>query len=334
MKTGNEGLYSKDFGEAILEGFEFILSNDPNSFVIGQGLWSPWYVGNSMTKLDKMFGIERVIDTPVSEAAATGAAVGAAICGKTAIVVHPRMDFALYAMDPIINQAAKWRSMLGGQNFSVNLTVRMIINRGGEQGAQHSQALQSIFAHIPGLRVVMPSSPSDARDMLIACALCKDPVVYIDDRWLYDFREELKPPKWQQLSDFKPIVLSQGTDLTIVASGYSTHLSKQSVKLLKKSGISAELIDLRILSPIDINLIHKSVSKTKKLLVVDGAWAQCGISSEIIAALMERDDAPENVKYKRVTLPFAPAPTSQALEKEYYFDEYTITKFALRLLDN
>ena len=164
--SAGENKQTRSYGEAILDGFEYILTNDSQSFVIGQGLWSPWYVGNSMSNLDKKFGQERIIDTPVSEGATTGLAVGAAICGKTPIVVHPRMDFALYAMDQIINQAAKWRSMFGGGDNSVNITIRMIINRGGEQGAQHSQALHSIFSHIPGLIVVMPSTPQDARDML------------------------------------------------------------------------------------------------------------------------------------------------------------------------
>ena len=159
-----------DFGSAIREGFEYLLENYPEVFVIGQGLWSPWYVGNSMTKLEERFGKERVIDTPVSESACTGAAVGAAIVGMKPIVVHPRMDFVLYAIDAIVNEAAKWSSMTGGQ-ANCPVTIRTIINRGGEQGAQHSQALHALFSHIPGLRVVMPYSPEDARDLLIASVL-------------------------------------------------------------------------------------------------------------------------------------------------------------------
>ena len=129
-----------NYGTAILEAFEYLLENYPEVFVIGQGLWSPWYVGNSMTNLDKKFGVERIIDTPVSESACTGAAVGASLAGMKPIVVHPRMDFMLYAMDAIVNQASKWSHMLGGQAHP-GVTIRGIINRGGEQGAQHSQAL-------------------------------------------------------------------------------------------------------------------------------------------------------------------------------------------------
>ena len=174
-----------NYGGAICSGFEYLLDTYPDVFVIGQGVWSPWYVGNSMADLDKKFGKDRIIDTPVSEAVTTGAAVGASLCGLKPIVVHPRMDFMLYAMDPIVNQAAKWSHMFGGQ-ASPGLTIRAIINRGGEQGAQHSQALHSWFAHVPGLRVVMPATVQDARDLLIAAVRCPDPVIFIDDRWLYE----------------------------------------------------------------------------------------------------------------------------------------------------
>ena len=182
------------YGEAIRDGFIYLLDNYDDSFVIGQGLWSPWYVGNSMTDLDKIYGKERIIDTPVSEAACTGLAVGASLYGSKPIVVHPRIDFMLYAMDPIVNQAAKWSHMTGGQ-ANPGLTIRGIINRGGEQGAQHSQSLHSWFSHVPGLKVVMPHSVKDARDLLIASVLSPDPVVYIDDKWLYGNYDSLEPAK-------------------------------------------------------------------------------------------------------------------------------------------
>ena len=177
--------------EAILEAHRWLMRERSEVFCIGQGVWSPWYVGNSMRDLEKDFGVARVIDTPVSEAATTSAALGAALGGYRPIVVHPRMDFAVLAMDAIVNQAANWNHMFGG-GISVPLTVRMIINRGGEQGAQHSQALHAWLAHVPGLRVVMPATPTDARDLLIASVLCDDPVVYIDDRWLYEREADLE----------------------------------------------------------------------------------------------------------------------------------------------
>jgi pyruvate dehydrogenase E1 component beta subunit len=319
------------YGTAILAAFEYLLTNYPEVFVIGQGLWSPWYVGNSMTDLDKKFGAERIIDTPVSESACTGAAVGASLAGMKPIVVHPRIDFMLYAMDAIVNQAAKWSYMFGGQAHP-GITIRGIINRGGEQGAQHSQALHSWFAHIPGLRVVMPSSVADARDLMVASVLCKDPVIYIDDRWLYEQTDELPPIIEFDLRKEGPKCLALGKDLTIVGSGYSTFLAMQVRDELAKSGFSAEVIDLRILNPFDSSLIVESVKKTGRLLVIDGGWRNCGIAGEVIASVIEKLNPSElKVSPKRITLPDAPAPTSRVLEKIYYPDVYQILDVA-RLL--
>lgn len=322
-----------NYGTAMLAGFEYLLEKYPEVFVIGQGLWSPWYVGNSMTDLDKKFGAHRVIDTPVSESACTGAAVGAALAGMKPIIVHPRMDFMLYAMDAIVNQAAKWSHMVGGQAAPA-LTVRSIINRGGEQGAQHSQALQSWFAHVPGLRVVMPASVADARDLLIASVLCPDPVIFIDDRWLYDLEDELPPVIERPLSLEGPRCIQQGADITLVASSYSTRLALETSKLLEQHGISAEVIDLRVINPFDPTTIIDSVNKTGRLLVIDGAWSPCGMAGEVIASVIE-SLSPRILKKspQRITLPFAPAPTAGVLEKKYYPTVDEIVSQVLRLMD-
>ena len=307
-----------NYGTAILAAFEYLLENYPEVFVIGQGLWSPWYVGNTMTDLDKKFGIERIIDTPVSESACTGAAVGASLAGMKPIIVHPRMDFMLYAMDSIVNQAAKWSHMLGGQSHPC-LTIRSIINRGGEQGAQHSQALHAWFAHVPGLRVVMPSTVADARDLLISSVLCDDPVIYIDDRWLYEQEDELPPVVEIDLISQKPIISLKGSDITIAASGYASLLARQAAQKLKCKNISAEVIDLRVLNPLQTEEIIESVKKTKNFLVVDSGWTTGGFSAEIISSVVER--LPTNLLNNppmRVALPDAPAPTSRVLEKYYY----------------
>jgi pyruvate dehydrogenase E1 component beta subunit len=307
-----------DYGSAIREAFAYLLRNYPEVFVIGQGLWSPWYVGNSMTDLDKEFGINRVIDTPVSESACTGAAVGASIAGMKPVVVHPRMDFMLYAMDSIVNEAAKWSSMMGGQ-ATAGVTVRAIINRGGEQGAQHSQSLHSWFTHIPGLRVVMPATASDARDLLIASVLCKDPVIFIDDRWLYSESAILSDVIELDLKSQGPRVTKVGTDVTLVGAGYSAKLCENASEILGSEGISAEIIDVRVLNPFNPSLIIESVQRTGRLVVVDGSWANSGFASEVIASVTEQID-PIYFKSspKRVTLPPAPAPSSIALEKIYY----------------
>ena len=322
------------YASAILEAFEYLLENYEETFILGQGLWSPWYVGKSMTNLEKKFGKDRVFDTPISESAVTSAAVGASLANMKPIVVHPRMDFMLYSMDAIINHAAKWSHMFGGQ-ARAGLTIRAIINRGGEQGAQHSQALHSLFTHIPGLRVVMPSTPSDARDLLISSVLSKDPVIYIDDRWLYETEETIKPINEIDLVEQEPKVQVEGEDLTIIASGYSTHLAMLAAKKLNIKKIFPEIVDIRVLSPLKIDALISSVKKTRRLVVIDQGNISSGYSSEILAKVFENIDPNSLISApKRIALPDAPAPTSKILEKEYYITEEKIIKIVEESMDN
>jgi pyruvate/2-oxoglutarate/acetoin dehydrogenase E1 component len=307
-----------NYAKGILEAYEYLLENHKDFFVIGQGLWSPWYVGATMNDLDSKFGKERVIDCPVSELATTGAAIGASICGYRPMIVHPRVDFMLLAVDQIVTQAAKWRHMFGNES-SAPVTFRAIINRGGEQGAQHSQSLHSWFAHIPGLRVVMPYSALDARDLMIASVLSNDPVMFIDDRWLYEVEEDYKPVEILDLKNIKPRKLTEGDDVTLVGVSYTSKLSMEAASTLAESGISTEVYDLRTLNPLDLTDIIDSVKKTGRLVVVDGDWSTCGIAGDIISKVMEVVDLSlMKANPKRITLPEAPAPTSKALEDIYY----------------
>lgn len=319
------------YGAAIRDGFEYLLDNHPDVFTIGQGLWSPWYVGSSMTNLDKQFGVARVIDTPVSELATTGAALGAALCGYRPIVIHPRVDFMLLATDQIVTQAAKWRSMFGG-DVSAPVTIRAIINRGGEQGAQHSQALHSWFAHIPGLRVVMPATARDARDLLIASVLNDDPVLYLDDRWLYEEQEEMPAPGPVRLEGQGARVIREGSDVTLVGCGYTTKLCREAAEALATEGISAEVVDLRVLNPLDGETVIQSAAKTNRVVAVDGDWKSCGLAAEILALVAERRSNDTPVRLARITHPDAPAPTSKALERQFYFSATDVATQARRLV--
>ena len=293
-----------------------MMSSDESVFLIGQGVKSPWYVGNTAKGLLKRFGPERVIDTPVSENAMTGAAVGAAIAGMKPIVVHPRTDFMLYAIDPIINEAANWHYMNGGK-ASVPVVIWGIINRGGEQGAQHSQALQAMFAHIPGLKVVMPSTPYDAKGLMIEAIRDPNPVVFIDDRWLHNL-EDVVPEEVYGVEIGKGVVRREGKDITLIATSFMAHESMKAVQELEKEGIDVEFIDPRTVKPIDQDLILKSVMKTGRLLVVDGGWKTCGLAAEISAMVSESVFEYLKAPIKRVTLPDCPAPASAELEKEFY----------------
>ena len=304
------------YAQAIREAHAQLLAEDERVFVIGQGLWAPWYVGGSMTNLEKEFGKERLIDSPVSENATTGVAVGAALVGMRPIVVHPRMDFMVLAIDPIVNQAANWSYMFGGQ-AGVPIVIRPIINRGGEQGAQHSQAFQAFFLHVPGIKVVMPATPEDAKGMLIAAVYDGNPVMFIEDRWLYN---EVGPvPEEQYRTPFgRAAIRREGGDVTIVASSYMVPLSMRAAETLQQQGINAEVVDLRTIKPWDKETVCDSVVKTGRLVVADGAWATGGVSTEIVAVVASRALDKLSSSPVRVCLPDAPAPTSGSLENAYY----------------
>ena len=312
------------YADGILEAYEYLLSNHKEFFVIGQGLWSPWYVGSTMKDLDKKYGKERVIDCPVSELATTGATIGAAICGYRPLIVHPRVDFMLLAVDQIVTQAAKWRHMFGG-NSSCPATFRAIINRGGEQGAQHSQSLHSWFAHIPGLKVVMPYSAKDARNLLISSVLSDDPVMFIEDRWLYEKEEEYTEIEIIDLSDVTPQRLQNGSDATLVGISYTSMLCEKVIQKLQTENVFCDMFDIRVLNPLNVDEIVKSVEKTGKLLVVDGDWSSCCMAAEIITRVVEKVDFNKlKASPIRITLPDAPAPTSKILEECYYITEFDI----------
>jgi pyruvate/2-oxoglutarate/acetoin dehydrogenase E1 component len=306
-----------NFAQAINEALCQLIEKNNHVFLIGQGVTSPWYVGSTTMGLIQRFGSERVIDTPTSENAVTGVALGAAFAGMHPILCFPRMDFMYYAMDQIANHIANWHYMFGGQ-LSAPVTLWSIINRGGEQAAQHSQAIQAIFTHIPGLKVVAPSTPYDAKGLLVTCVKEDNPVVYIDDRWLYQYEGEV-PEELYSVPIGKGIVRHKGEDVTIVATSYMVHEAMKAAEQLEKEKINAEVVDLRSLKPLDENLLLASVKKTGRLIIADSGWKTCGIAAEISARIAENDIF-RSIKAPiiRVSLPDTPAPASSSLEKFYY----------------
>lgn len=320
-----------NYGLAIREAFDQLLETDERVFLIGQGVNSPWYVGNTTEELFKKYGSVRIIDTPVAENTMTGTGVGAALAGMKPVVIHPRMDFMLLAMEPIINQAANWNYMFSGQ-VNCPVTIRSIINRGGEQGAQHSQALQALLAHVPGLKVVVPSTAYDAKGLMIAAVNDPDPVVYIDDRWLYDDACEV-PEEIYEVPIGKGICRREGRDLTIVGSLTMAREALMAAETLSKDGIDAEVIDLRSLRPLDEDLILLSLRKTRRLLVADACWGHYGVASEI-AAIAACHLGPDLLApVCRVTLPDAPAPSSSVQEQAYYIDSTHIVEQAQKMMN-
>ena len=319
------------YAQAIREAHAMLLDRDPRVFVIGQGLWSPWYAGTTLKDLDKEFGRDRILDSPVSENATTGAAIGAAIAGMRPIVFHPRMDFMLLAIDPIVNQASNWSYLFSGQ-VSVPVVIRSVINRGGEQGAQHSQALHAMLAHIPGLKVVMPSTAYDAKGLLIAAIEDDNPVVYIDDRWLYETTSDV-PKECYSLPIGKGIVRRDGSDITIASISYMAQEAMNAAETLEKQGINVEVIDLRSAKPLDIDIVLKSVKKTGRLLVADGGWKMFGFAAEVAASVSAGAFHDLKAPIIRVCLPDIPAPTSRVLEKRYYPRASDLEKAVKKSLD-
>ena len=318
------------YAQAIREAHALLLALDPRVLVMGQGLWSPWYAGSSLEGLDSEFGCARIVDTPVSENAVTGMAIGAALAGLRPIVFHPRMDFMLLAADPIVNQAANWSYMFGGQ-AGAGVVIRAVINRGGEQGAQHSQALHAMFMHVPGLKVVMPSTAYDAKGLLISAIEDGNPVMYIDDRRLYGARSEV-PEEIYRVPIGRAAVRRVGWDVTIVGVSSMAVEAMTAAATLESEGISAEVIDLRSLKPWDADAVIESARKTRRVVVADPGWRTAGASAEIAATVAAEAFDRLIAPVERVTLPDTPAPLSQAEEHAYYVGAAEIVAAARRTL--
>jgi pyruvate dehydrogenase E1 component beta subunit len=314
------------YAQAIREAHAQLLRDDPRVFLIGQGLWSPWYAGASLKDIDKDYGRDRVLDTPVSENAVTGAAVGAAIVGMRPIVFHPRMDFMLLAIDPIVNQAANWSYMFSGR-VQAPVVIRASVNRGGEQGAQHSQAFHAMFMHVPGLKVVMPSTAADAKGLLMAAVADGNPVMYVEDRWLYD-DIGVVPEECFKTPIGIAAIRRQGRDVTLIGSSFMAREAVRAGEALAAEGIDAEVIDLRSLKPWDKKAVLDSVKKTGRAVVADSGWRTCGASAELAATISSEAFGFLKAPVERVSLPDAPAPTSLEQEKAYYPTAAHIVKAA------
>ncbi len=313
MSVGSRRLtYSLAINEALHQTME----RDPSVILIGQGVKSPWYVGNTAQGLIRKFGEQRVIDTPVSENSMTGAAVGAALAGMRPVAVHPRMDFMLYAFDPIVNEAANWCYMNGGK-ISVPVVFWGVINRGGEQAAQHSQALHAMFTHAPGLKVVMPATAYDAKGLMVAAIEDVNPVVFVDDRWLYNTEDDV-PEELYSVPIGKGIVRREGKDVSLIALSSMAGEALKAATVLERAGVDAEVVDLRTAKPLDVALILQSVGKTGRAVIADPGWKTCGLAAEVSALIAENDPGCLKSPVRRVTLPDIPAPASRSLEEKYF----------------
>lgn len=304
------------YNEAILEATDQAMSQDPNVYIMGLGVPDPKGVFGTTPGLLQKYGPQRVLDMPTSENGMTGIAIGSALLGMRPIMTHQRVDFFLLALDQLVNNAAKWHYMFGNQS-KVSLVIRLIIGRGWGQGPQHSQSLHSIFAHIPGLRVVMPSNPYDAKGLLLSAISDNNPVVYLEHRWLHNIFGEV-PESSYQVPFGKARIVQEGTDITIVACSHMTLEAYRATQWLKEAGVSAEILDLRSLRPLDEESILRSVRKTGRLLVADPDWKFAGFASEILALAAEKAFDALKSPPVRVCHPDRFVPASWALSNHFY----------------
>ncbi len=328
--TRDKPTREKSFASAINEAIRIALEKDPSVFVIGLGAPDPKGIFGTTTGLVETFGSDRVLDMPVSENAATGLVLGAAIDGMRPIMTHQRIDFAFHSMEQIVNQAAKWHYMFDGR-MKAPIVIRMVIGRGWGQGPQHSQSLHNWFAHIPGLKVVMPSLPADAKGLLLAAIADDNPTIFIEHRWLYDIVGPV-PDGYEEIPLGAAKVAREGADVTIVASSFMTIEALRAATTLGDAGVSAEVIDVHTLNPLQPETIFSSVEKTGHLVVADCGWAHCGFAGEIIARVAEHTLGSLRAAPRRIALPDCPTPTSPGLTDGFYPESNDIVKLIAEML--
>ena len=302
--------------KAINEALHQAMEIDDKVLTFGLGLPDPKGVFGTTLGLQEKFGKERAFDMPASENGMTGIAIGAALSGLRPVMVHQRLDFFLLAMDQLVNNAAKWHFMFGGKS-KVPLTIRLILGRGWGQGPTHSQNLQAWFAHVPGLKVVMPAMPGDAKGLLLESIFDDNPVVYLEHRWLH-MTEGNVPVGDYRVEIGKAARLREGKSVSLIAMSYMTIEALHAAEYLEKQGIDCEVIDLRTVSPLDWETVFASVRKTGRALCLDTGWANCSVSGEIIARLSMDCWGALKQAPRRLALPDFPSPTSPALSRDYY----------------
>lgn len=310
------GISKISYAAALNSAMRQALELNDRVVVYGLGVDSKAGAFGTTAGLVQSFGPSRVFDTPIAEQGLTALAVGAANGGLRPVLVHQRVDFALYSMDQIVNWAALWRTISGGKG-TMPLTIRMIVGKGWGQGPQHSKSLHAWFAHVPGLQVVMPASPADAKGLLLASIMSDDPTIFIESRSLFSMQEEV-PDDAYFIRLGKALVRRSGRDVTIVSFGSMIPAALDAAERLAAGGIDAEVIDLRCLMPLDMEAVLESVRRTGRLVVAEPGWIRFGAAAEIVAGVAEAIGANLRSAPRRVAWPHAYPGTSSALEGKFY----------------
>ena len=319
------------YAQAIREGLDNAMDRDSSVIVIGEGVPDPKAIFNTTAGLREKYGAKRVFDMPLAENGVTGICIGAALSGMRPVMIHQRIDFALLAMDQLVNNAAKWHYMFNGK-ASVPMVVRVIVGRGWGQGPQHSQSLQAIFAQVPGLKVIMPTTAYDAKGMLIAAIEDNNPVIFIEHRWLHQIKDNV-PEEYYRVPLDLAKVMHEGSAVTVAAFSYMTVESLLAAKaLMSCMGISIEVLDMRSVRPLDVASVLTSVQKTGRLIVADTAFYSGSIAGELISQVSEQAFGALKTNPVRITSPNHPTPTSHFMVEDYYPAPQTIADAVVEML--
>lgn len=318
------------YSEAIREATAIALEEDSSVVLVGLGVPDPKGIFGTTTGLREQFGKDRVLDAPISENALTGMMIGGALTGLKPILTHQRVDFALLSLEQIINQAAKWHYMFDGRGGTVPVVIRMVIGRGWGQGPQHAQSLHSLFAHIPGLRVIAPSTPQDAKGMLLSAIRDPNPVIFLEHRWLHGLKGPVSfGSKGSPLEGAR--VVRKGGDITVAAFSHGLiETMRAADHLARECEVDAEVVDLRSLNPFDWPTLEKSVAKTGRLLAVDEDHRHCGFAAEVLARVAE-SGLQMKAPPRRLTLSDCPSPSSRSLAAGYYYNTRDVGRNILSL---
>ena len=302
--------------EALNEAMTQEMQADPDVFVYGIDVADHKRVFGSTRGLLEKFGPDRCFSTPLSEDAMTGFGLGAAINGLRPIHVHMRVDFMLLAMNQIANMISSYRYMSAGR-LEVPMVIRAVIGRGWGQAFQHSKTMHCCFAHIPGLKVVMPTTPRDAKETLVAAIRDDNPVISIEHRWLYDVEDEV-PEEVDHIPLGHGRVLREGRDITVVATSWMNIEALKAAEILAKHGVSVEVVDPVSICPLDAELITDSVTKTGHCIVADNDWVYAGFGAELAAIVSEKCFGRLKSPVVRIGFAQTPCPTVRHLEQEFY----------------
>lgn len=327
-----EGDRILSYRDAIHEALDQSLARDPRVFIMGEGVDDVAGVFGTTKGLKEKYGENRVFDTPIAENTLTGIAAGAAMAGLRPVLIHARMDFLLLSLDQLVNHASKWSYMFAGQ-VKVPMVVRTISARGWGSGAQHSQCIQGMLMNVPGLKIVAPATPYDAKGLMISAIIDNNPVLFVEHRWLHKTTGNV-PEELYSIPIGRGVIRRKGEDITIVAISYMLVEALRAAEKLQQAGISAEVVDLRSLKPFDEEIIKESVAKTGRLLIADTGCKTGSVASEIAAFAAEKAFGYLKKPVIRVCCPDTPTPTSDVLEKAYYPNDQDIFNEAVKLVND